>query len=95
LFISFAVGFSFGANFVIFAKETAQIYGLNNLGKIYPFVFLGYGISGIAGPFTGGILKDVTGSYETSAVVATVLCGLVFVGFLLKMFKEKSESKVA
>jgi OFA family oxalate/formate antiporter-like MFS transporter len=95
LFVSFAVGFSFGANFVIYAKETAQIYGLNNLGKIYPFVFLGYGISGIAGPFTGGILKDVTGSYQASVFVAAVLCVLVLVGFLFKMIKEKFGKKLA
>ncbi len=90
LFIAFAVGFGFGANFVIYAKETAQIFGLNNLGKIYPFVFLGYGISGILGPFTGGILKDITGSYQTAAIVAGVLCWVVLFGFLLKIFNKKS-----
>ena len=73
LFISFAVGFSFGTNFVIYARETAQIYGLNNLGKIYPFIFLGYGISAIAGSITGGALKDLFGSYQNSAYVAFVL----------------------
>ena len=82
LFISFAVGFSFGANFVIYAKETAQIFGLENLGKIYPFIFLGYGISGIAGPFTGGWLRDLSGSYQNPAFVAAALCLIVFVGML-------------
>jgi OFA family oxalate/formate antiporter-like MFS transporter len=84
LFISFAVGFSFGANFVIYANETAHIYGLSNLGKIYPFVFLGYGISGIAGPYTGGVLYDLFGSYQNGALVAFVLCVLVFAGMLLR-----------
>lgn len=88
LFIAFAVGFSFGANFVIYAKETAQIYGLNNLGKIYPFVFLGYGISGVAGPFTGGVLKDLTGSYQDPAYVAAALCLIVF--FVLLMAKPQN-----
>lgn len=82
LFVAFAVGFSFGANFVIYAKETAQVYGLGNLGKVYPFVFLGYGISGIAGPFTGGFLRDLFGSYQNPALVAFGLCMVVFIWML-------------
>jgi OFA family oxalate/formate antiporter-like MFS transporter len=57
---------------------------LSNLGKIYPFVFLGYGISGIAGPYTGGVLYDLFGSYQNGALVAFVLCVLVFAGMLLR-----------
>ena len=89
ILFAFAVGFSFGANFVIYAKETAQVYGLANLSKVYPFVFLGYGISGIAGPFTGGFLRDMFGSYQTPALVAFILCVVVFVGMLL-FRKEKT-----
>jgi len=91
ILFAFAVGFSFGANFVIYAKETAQVYGLANLSKVYPFVFLGYGISGIAGPFTGGFLRDLFGSYQNPALVAFILCVVVFVGMLL-FRKEKTVS---
>lgn len=90
LFVSFTVGFSFGANFVIYANETAQIYGLNNLGKIYPFIFLGYGISGIAGPVTGGALKDLFGSYQNSAFVAFALCLVVFVALMVFPVKKSA-----
>ncbi|WP_462318273.1 MFS transporter [Marinilabilia sp.] len=93
LFIAFAVGFSFGANFVIYAKETAQIYGIGNLSKIYPFVFLGYGISGIAGPFIGGYLRDLFGNYENSVYVASVLCVVVFIGMLI--FSKSRSSKTS
>lgn len=82
LAMAFGAGFSYGANFVIYAKETAQIYGLDNLGKIYPLVFLGYGISGIAGPYTGGWLHDIFGSYQPSMLVASALCVLAFVGMI-------------
>jgi OFA family oxalate/formate antiporter-like MFS transporter len=92
LAISFAVGFSFGANFVIYAKETAQIYGLNNLGKIYPFVFLGYGVSGFAGPFTGGVLRDISGNYQNPVFVAFALCMVVFLAMIL-FFRNQSKSK--
>jgi OFA family oxalate/formate antiporter-like MFS transporter len=82
ILIAFAVGFSFGANFVIYAKETAQLFVLSNLGKIYPFVFLGYGISGIAGPFIGGLLRDLFGSYLSPVMVAFFLCMIVFSGMI-------------
>ncbi len=30
----------FGGNFVLFAKETAQVFGVQKLGLIYPYVGL-------------------------------------------------------
>ncbi len=58
LILSSAVGFGFGSNFVLFAKETAHEYGVSNLGLVYPYVFLGYAIAGIFGPMTGGLILD-------------------------------------
>ncbi|MGD7037066.1 MFS transporter [Methylotuvimicrobium buryatense] len=81
LVISFLIGFSFGGNFVLFAKETAQVFGVRNLGIIYPYVFLGYAIAGIAGPISGGLLFDFSGtfSYAISLASAMSLIGsLVF-----------------
>ena len=79
--ISFLIGFSFGGNFVLFAKETAQVFGVRNLGIIYPYVFLGYAIAGIAGPISGGLLFDFSGTffYAISLASAMSLIGsLVF-----------------
>ncbi|NBC83763.1 MAG: MFS transporter [Bacteroidetes bacterium] len=70
LVLAFFIGFGFGGNFVLFAKETAQVFGVINLGIIYPYVFLGYAIAGIAGPFTGGALFDHTGSFAYSIFIA-------------------------
>ncbi|MCX7984539.1 MAG: MFS transporter [Bacteroidetes bacterium] len=81
LLFAFLIGFSFGANFVLYAKETAQLYGVENVSTIYPFVFLGYGISGITGPVIGGILHDMSGSYESAALVSfflTVVAVIVY-----------------
>jgi len=72
--ISILTGFSFGANFVIYARETAHIYGVNNIGYIYPYVFLGYGISGIFGPVLGGALYDTTGNFKLSALISFGIC---------------------
>lgn len=83
LFFSFVIGFIYGASFVIYANETAQIYGLYNLGRIYPFVFLGYGISGVMGPFTGGLMHDIFGNYGYSALVSAILCFVVLIGWFI------------
>lgn len=89
--LSFAVGFSFGAHLVLYAKETAQRFGVENLGHIYPFVFLGYGLSGILGPLTGGFLFDVFNSYKFSALLSFGMCILVALGILVEhIWKRKN-----
>lgn len=82
--IAFIIGFGFGGNFVLFAKETAHVFGINNLGTIYPYVFLGYAIAGIAGPFTGGILYDLTGEYFWAVTLSSFLS---LIGSLLFFFQ--------
>ena len=82
LAIASCIGFGFGGNFVLFAKETAQIYGVKNLGIVYPYVFLGYAIAGIAGPMSGGYLYDVFGSFFYAIVLASFMSlvgGLLFI----------------
>ncbi len=75
LFILLALitGFSFGSNFVLFAKETAQHFGVSNVGKVYPWVFLGYGIAGITGPLVGGWLSDIFGNYQYASLAASLI----------------------
>jgi OFA family oxalate/formate antiporter-like MFS transporter len=70
LTLAFFIGFGFGGNFVLFAKETAQVFGLKNLGIIYPYVFIGYAIAGIAGPISGGVLYDLSGSFSHAILLA-------------------------
>jgi MFS transporter, OFA family, oxalate/formate antiporter len=83
LLLSMLTGFGFGGNFVLFAKETANIYGVNNLGTVYPYVFVGYAIAGIAGPLSGGMLFDYFGDYR----IAVLLAGMIsFSGGLLFLF---------
>ncbi len=81
LVLAAVIGFSFGANFVLFAKETAQEFGVGNLAALYPYVFLGYGISGILGPITGGVIYDAFANYTYAAAIAagiSLLGGLIF-----------------
>lgn len=73
LILSFFIGFGFGGNFVLFARETAQVFGLKNLGIIYPYVFLGYAIAGITGPICGGFLYDISGEFSSGIILASVM----------------------
>ncbi len=89
----FFIGFGFGGNFVLFAKETAQEFGLNNLGVIYPFVFLGYAIAGSAGHVTGGYLFDVFGSYFYSLLLTNTISFMGSVIFIHEtIWKKKAET---
>lgn len=67
------IGFGFGANFVLFAAQTTQIYGAENVGNVYPYIFLFYGLSGIVGPWFGGVLYEVMGNYFMAIIVAAVI----------------------
>lgn len=76
-----SAGFGFGSNFVLFAKESAQFFGLENLSVVYPYVFLGYALAGLTGPSTGGMIFDLTGSYFIAIIICAGLCftgGLIF-----------------
>ena len=70
------VGFGFGACFVLYAAQVAASYGGDQVGRLYPFLFLSYGIAGIAGPLLGGLLHDWTGGYSASLALGALLAAL-------------------
>ena len=65
------IGFNFGGNFSLFPTFTADTFGAKNVGQNYPFVFLAYGVGGIAGPKMGGLLGDM-GNFP----LAFTICGV-------------------
>lgn len=64
------IGFNFGGNFALFPTITADVFGTKNVGQNYPYIFLAYGVGGIAGPILGGRLGDM-GNFP----LAFTLCG--------------------
>jgi MFS transporter, OFA family, oxalate/formate antiporter len=75
------IGFNFGGNFALFPTMTADTFGAKNVGQNYPWVFLAYGVGGIAGPKMGGMLGDI-GNFQ----LAFTICGVaVLVGAVLMM----------
>jgi len=84
--LSILIGFAFGSNFVLFARESAQYFGIANLAAIYPYVFMGYAIAGIFGPLTGGYMYDMTASFHYANYVAA---GMSLMGALIFVFQRK------
>jgi OFA family oxalate/formate antiporter-like MFS transporter len=73
------IGFNFGGNFALFPTITADTFGAKNVGQNYPFVFLAYGVGGIAGPILGGIMGDM-GNF---ALAFTITGVFVLIGTIL------------
>jgi OFA family oxalate/formate antiporter-like MFS transporter len=74
LFLCLFIGLCYGANFVLYASEVLKIYGIAQLGVVYPAVSVAYGISGILGPLAGGYIYDATGQYFISVILSVVIC---------------------
>jgi len=76
------IGFNFGGNFALFPAATADFFGNKNVGTNYGWVFLAYGVAGIAGPLIAGHFTEAARG-ATSAdisiwlmpfVIAAVAC---------------------
>jgi MFS transporter, OFA family, oxalate/formate antiporter len=77
------IGFNFGGNFALFPTVAADIFGTERVGQNYPFIFLAYGVGGVAGPMLGGVLGDM-GNFPLafSICAAAVLLGALSMLFV-------------
>jgi MFS transporter, OFA family, oxalate/formate antiporter len=69
------IAFAFGGCFVLFAARVADEFGPHRLSEIYPFVFLAYGIAGLAGPPAGGWMLTRSGSPLLPCLAVVLLAG--------------------
>jgi MFS family permease len=72
---SFAVimGFSYWATAPLTSSLTAELYGLKHLGMLNGVAFTGHQIGSALGIQLGGVLRDLTGSYDLPFAVAALL----------------------
>lgn len=88
------IGFNFGGNFALFPAATADFFGNKNVGTNYCWIFLAYGVAGIAGPQIAGYFKDAAKSADVSAwmtpfMIAGIACIVAAViGMALKPIKH-------
>jgi OFA family oxalate/formate antiporter-like MFS transporter len=76
------IGFNFGGNFALFPTMAADTFGANSVGQNYPYIFLSYGVGGIAGPILGGMLGDI-GNFPLAFTICGASC---VVGAILTAF---------
>ena len=74
LVLALVIGLCFGANFVLYASDVSGIYGIDQLGIVYPVVSLAYGVAGITGPVVGGYIFDSAGHYSLPIILSAVIC---------------------
>jgi len=97
------IGFNFGGNFALFPAATADFFGNKNVGANYPWVFLAYGVAGIAGPQVAGYFKDAAvesgggvDAWKMPFIIAGVACLVAAaLGLMLKAPKTRSKSESA
>ena len=78
LFVSAAIfGIGLGGDYMIVPLMTAEIFGVEILGRLLGVIVIAGGIAEAAAPWAVGRLRDVTGSYTTScfALVGVALLG--------------------
>ena len=97
------IGFNFGGNFALFPAATADFFGNKNVGSNYPWVFLAYGIAGIAGPQVAGYFKDAAATsgagvdlWKTPFLIAGVACLIAAgLGLMLRAPKPSTPTELA
>jgi OFA family oxalate/formate antiporter-like MFS transporter len=76
------IGWNYGGMFTLFPATCLAFYGGRSQGTNYGLLFTAFGLAGFAGPYAGGFLKDVTGSY---LVPFALSAGMVAVSFFLSL----------
>jgi MFS family permease len=87
---TFAViyGFSYGGATPQQAKITGEILGTFSIGSILGFFVFAGSIGGAVGPFLGGFIFDVLGSYRLAFILAALSLFLPF-GLIFLLRKPK------
>jgi MFS family permease len=69
-------GLGFGARGPIITAMASQLFQGRRFGVIYGLLSIGNGIGGAVGPWFGGAIHDLTGSYVIAFLIAVSFCGL-------------------
>lgn len=78
------IGWNFGSMFTLFPAICGQYYGQTAQGANYGLLFTAFGLAGFAGPLTGGILKDLTGTYDTPFFVGACMVAVSAILFIIQ-----------
>jgi len=89
------IGFNFGGNFALFPSITADTFGTKHIGQNYGWVFLAYGVGGIAGPLLGGRLGDLGDFPLAFTICGVAVLAAAVLAILIRHPKPKAAAAVA
>jgi MFS family permease len=69
-------GLGFGARGPIITAIASQLFAGRRFGAIYGILSVGNGIGGAVGPWFGGVVHDLTGSYRAAFLIAVGFCAV-------------------
>ncbi len=90
------LGFSYWATLPLTRSLTAELYGLKHLGILNGVTCTGHQIGSSLGIQLGGLLRDLTGSYELPFAIATLLlfaASLVSFGIQEKRYSARYQTR--
>jgi OFA family oxalate/formate antiporter-like MFS transporter len=72
---------NYGGLLALFPSATAIFFGKKYLGRIYGAIFTSWGVAGLLGAFSGGLIKDIAASYIPSfyLAIATSLAAILII----------------
>jgi OFA family oxalate/formate antiporter-like MFS transporter len=83
---AFLIAFGFGGCFVLVPAFVAARFGTWAVARVYPLVFLTYGLAALCGPPLGGWIFDRTGSFVGALAIAVGVSGLGAAALLWRLF---------
>ncbi len=86
------VGFCFGGNFALFPSSTADYFGSKNVGSNYGVLFTSYGVAGIFGGLTAGLIVDFTGSYFIAFILTGILA-IIAIALAILLYRKRKPTK--
>lgn len=86
------IGWNYGAMFTLFPSTLLNYYGPTAQGSNYGMLFTAWGVAGFFGPYLGGRLQAMTGSFLIPFVVAAVV--LIFAVVILAAIKAPEKKAV-
>ena len=85
------IGFGFGGCFVLYATDLSRRHGPAAMTRMYPFVFLFYGLAALIAPGVGGYLRVAQGRYLESILLAAAVPALAALLLPMALNMDRSQ----
>lgn len=83
------VGWNYGALFTLFPSTLMNYFGASSQASNYGLLFTAWGVAGVLGPYVGGKLQEMYGSFFVPFVVSAIVLVLALVILVTVKAPEK------